>query len=138
MAPRINERVGQTCLVPIPTGYLASIRQPHPTEARGFLRIFGGNELPGAPPFTVSWGAQIHDTAHARIGQVLCAAITIGRIIPGPAFSTTIPMISIRGYTNLNLTLIFTNQDGWRVMLYDKNVFDATAITGVPESETLD
>ena len=29
-----------------------------------------------------------------------------------------------------NLTLIFTNQSGWQVMLYDKNVFNETAITG--------
>ena len=31
---------------------------------------------------------------------------------------------------NVNLTLIFTNQNGWQVMLYDKNVFNTTAITG--------
>ncbi len=40
------------------------------------------------------------------------------------------PYDRIRGYTNVNLTLIFTNQNGWQVMLYDKNVFNTTAITG--------
>jgi hypothetical protein len=36
----------------------------------------------------------------------------------------------LRGYDTVNLTLIFTNQNGWQVMLYDKNVFNVTAITG--------
>ena len=40
------------------------------------------------------------------------------------------PYDRLRGYTNVNLTLIFTNQNGWQVMLYDKNVFNTTAITG--------
>ena len=44
------------------------------------------------------------------------------------------PYDRLRGYTNVNLTLIFTNQNGWQVMVYDKNVFNTTAITGdVPE-----
>ena len=34
------------------------------------------------------------------------------------------PYDRLRGYTNVNLTLIFTNQNGWQVMLYDKNVFN--------------
>ncbi len=40
------------------------------------------------------------------------------------------PYDRLRGYTNVNLTLIFTSQNGWQVMLYDKNVFNTTAITG--------
>ena len=40
------------------------------------------------------------------------------------------PYDRLRGYTNVNLTVIFTNQNGWQVMLYDKNVFNTTAITG--------
>ena len=40
------------------------------------------------------------------------------------------PYDRLRGYTNVNLTLIFTNQNGWQVMLYDKNMFNTTAITG--------
>jgi len=36
----------------------------------------------------------------------------------------------LRGYTNLNFALIFTNQDGWQAMAYTKNVVDTTAITG--------
>ncbi len=40
------------------------------------------------------------------------------------------PYDQIHGYTNLNLSLIFTNQDGWQAMAYMKNVFNTTAITG--------
>ena len=40
------------------------------------------------------------------------------------------PYDRLRGYTNVNLTLIFANQNGWQVMLYDKNVLNTTAITG--------
>ena len=40
------------------------------------------------------------------------------------------PYDRLRGYTNANLTLIFTNQNGWQVMLYDKNIFNTTDITG--------
>ena len=35
-----------------------------------------------------------------------------------------------RGCTNVNLTLILTNQSGWQAMAYVKNVFDTAAITG--------
>ena len=53
------------------------------------------------------------------------------KIIPGRECSTIIHRVHrLRGYTNVNLTLIFTNQNGWQVMLYDKNVFNMTAITG--------
>jgi hypothetical protein len=36
----------------------------------------------------------------------------------------------LHAYSNVNLTLILTSQSGWQVMLYDKNVFNTTAITG--------
>ena len=40
------------------------------------------------------------------------------------------PYDQLHGYTNLNLALILTNQDGWQVMGYLKNVLNTTAITG--------
>ena len=40
------------------------------------------------------------------------------------------PYDKLRGYSTTNLTLIFTNSDGWEAMAYVKNVFDMTAITG--------
>ncbi len=56
-------------------------------------------------------------------------AITISGIILGPCVQRQSPTIT-DGYTNVNLSLIFTNQNGWQVMLFDKNVFNTTAITG--------
>ncbi len=40
------------------------------------------------------------------------------------------PYDRLHGYTNVNLALILTNQNGWQVMVYVKNVFNMTAITG--------
>jgi iron complex outermembrane receptor protein len=40
------------------------------------------------------------------------------------------PYDQLHGYNNVNLALIFTNQDGWQAMAYMKNVFNTTAITG--------
>ena len=40
------------------------------------------------------------------------------------------PYDRLRGSTNVNLTVILTSQAGWQVMLYDKNIFNTTAITG--------
>ena len=40
------------------------------------------------------------------------------------------PYDRLHGYTNLNLTLILTSQEGWQVMGYIKNVMNTTAITG--------
>ncbi len=127
--PGCNERVGQTCLVPIPTGYIGFDPSTAPNRGEGFSKDLGGNELPGAPPFTVSWGAQYTipltpDWAGTLRGDYYWQDYSWARV-----FNDN-PYDRIRGYTNLNLTLIFTNQDGWQVMLYDKNVFNETAITG--------
>ena len=40
------------------------------------------------------------------------------------------PYDHIPGYTNIDLSLILTSQDGWQMMGYVKNVFDTAAITG--------
>jgi len=102
---------------------------PAPNNGEGFAKDVGGNELPNAPRFTVSgsadytmpvtpdWAGTVHvdyywqDYSWARV------------------FNDR-PYDRIRGYTNINLALILTNQNGWQVMGYLKNVFDTTAITG--------
>jgi outer membrane receptor protein involved in Fe transport len=89
----------------------------------------GGNELPNAPPFTISmsgdytipltsdWAGTFHvdyywqDYSWARV------------------FNDN-PYDRLRGYTNVNLALILTSQGGWQVMGYLKNVFNVTDITG--------
>ncbi len=100
-----------------------------PNNGEGFAKDLSGHELPNAPPFTISasvdytipvtpdWAGTLHldyywqDYSWARI------------------FNDN-PYDRLRGYTNVNLALILTNQNGWQVMGYLKNVFNTTAITG--------
>jgi outer membrane receptor protein involved in Fe transport len=100
-----------------------------PNNGEGFDKNLAGNQLPNAPPFTVSFGAQYtlpitEDWAGTLRGDYYWQDYSWARV-----FNDN-PYDRLRGYTNVNLSLIFTNQNGWQVMLYDKNVFDTTAITG--------
>jgi outer membrane receptor protein involved in Fe transport len=100
-----------------------------PNNGEGFAKDLGGNELPNAPRFTVSAGAQYTvpltpDWAGTFRGDFYWQDASWARVWNDD------PYDRIHGYTNLNLTLIFTSQNGWQVMLYDKNVFNTTAITG--------
>jgi iron complex outermembrane recepter protein len=102
---------------------------PAPNNGAGFDKDLSGNELPNAPPFTVSFGAQYTlplttDWAGTVRGDYYWQDYSWARV-----FNDN-PYDRLRGYTNVNLTLILTNQNGWQVMLYDKNVFNETAITG--------
>jgi len=102
---------------------------PVPNNGTGFSKNLGGNKLPNAPPFTVSFGTQYTlplstDWAGTLRGDYYWQDYSWARV-----FNDN-PYDRLRGYTNVNLTLIFTNQNGWQVMLYDKNVFNTTAITG--------
>jgi outer membrane receptor protein involved in Fe transport len=102
---------------------------PAPNNGQGFDKDLSGNKLPNAPPFTVSAGAQYTmplttDWAGTARVDYYWQDYSWARV-----FNDN-PYDRLRGYTNLNLTLIFTNQNGWQVMLYDKNVFNTTAITG--------
>jgi len=100
-----------------------------PNLGEGWAKKLGGDELPNAPPFTVSasadytipitteWAGTAHidyywqDYSWARV------------------FNDN-PYDRLRGYTNVNLALILTSQGGWQVMGYLKNAFNTTAITG--------
>ncbi len=114
---------------PIIPGYAGFDPSTAPNNGAGFAKNLGGNQLPNAPPFTVSTGAQYTmpltaDWAGTLRGDFYWQDSSWARI-----FNDN-PYDRIHGYTNLNLTLIFTAQSGWQVMLYDKNVFNTTAITG--------
>jgi iron complex outermembrane receptor protein len=114
---------------PIPSGYAGFDPSTAPNKGEGFAKGLGGNQLPGAPPFTVSFGTQYTlpittDWAGTLRGDYYWQDYSWARV-----FNDN-PYDRLRGYTNVNLTLIFTNQNGWQVMLYDKNVFNTTAITG--------
>jgi outer membrane receptor protein involved in Fe transport len=100
-----------------------------PNNGEGFDKNLSGKELPNAPPFTVSFGTQYtlpitQDWAGTLRGDYYWQDYSWARV-----FNDN-PYDRLRGYTNVNLTLILTNQNGWQMMLYDKNVFNTTAITG--------
>jgi outer membrane receptor protein involved in Fe transport len=114
---------------PLPPGYIGFDPATAPNNGAGFDKELGGNELPNTPPFTVSAGAQYtvpisNDWAGTLRADYYWQDYSWARI-----FNDN-PYDRLRGYTNVNLTLILTNQAGWQVMLYDKNVFNTTDITG--------
>ena len=100
-----------------------------PNNGEGFAKNLGGNELPNAPHYTVSVGADYTlpitpDWAATLHGDFYWQAASWARVFNDD------PYDRIRGYTNVNLALILTDTSGWQVMGYVKNVFDTTAITG--------
>ena len=102
---------------------------PAPNNGAGFYKNLSGNELPNAPHYTLSltadytvpvspaWAATLHSDFYWQ-------SQSWARVYNDD------PYDRIHGYTNLNLALILTDDSGWQVMGYLKNVFDTTAITG--------
>ncbi len=102
---------------------------PVPNNGAGFSKNLGGNKLPNAPPYTVSIGAQYTmpltpDWAGTLRSDFYWQDASWWRVFNDLSYDR------LHGYDTVNLSLIFTNQNGWQVMLYDKNVFNMTAITG--------
>ena len=127
-----------TCLTPsgpcthdnyVPPGYPGFDPSTAPNNGQGFDKDLSGNELPNAPPFTVSAGAQYSLPLTTDWAGTLRADYYWQDYSWARVFNDK-PYDRIRGYTNVNLSLILTSQSGWQVMLYDKNVFNETAITG--------
>jgi iron complex outermembrane receptor protein len=138
-APFVPNPTGDTGGQPIPAGYPGfdpvsptapnNGAGPAPNNGEGFDKNLSGNELPNAPPFTVSFGAQYTmpitvNWAGTLRGDYYWQDYSWARV-----FNDN-PYDRLRGYTNVNLALILTNQNGWQVMFYDKNIFNETAITG--------
>jgi len=112
-----------------PPGYIGFDPTTAPNDGEGIAKNLGGNSLPNAPPYTVSFGAQYTtplttDWAGTLRGDFYWQDASWWRVFNDLSYDR------LHGYDNLNLTLIFTNQSGWQVMFYDKNVFNTTAITG--------
>ncbi|HTO42099.1 MAG TPA: TonB-dependent receptor, partial [Rhizomicrobium sp.] len=100
-----------------------------PNQGQGFYKDVGGNKLPNTPDFTLSAGAQYSvpisaDWAGTLRGDFYWQGNSYSRIY------NMKPYDQLHGYTNINLAVIVTNQDGWQAMAYVKNVMDTTAITG--------
>jgi len=113
----------------IPLDYPGFDPASAPNNGTGFDKDLSGKQLPNAPPFTVSAGAQYSTPLTSDWAGTLRADYYWQDYSWARIFNDN-PYDRIRGYTNVNLTLILTNQSGWQVMLYDKNVFNETAITG--------
>jgi outer membrane receptor protein involved in Fe transport len=110
-------------------GYIGFDPTTAPNNGEGFEKDLSGNQLPNAPHFTVSLGAQYsmpvsESWAGTLRGDFYYQSDSFARVFNDR------PYDEIHGYTNLNFALIFTNQDGWQAMAYVKNVLDTTAITG--------
>jgi outer membrane receptor protein involved in Fe transport len=100
-----------------------------PNNGEGFAKDLGGNELPNAPPFTVSMSADYTIPVTADWASTFHVDYYWQDYSWARVFNDN-PYDRLRGYTNVNLALILTNQGGWQVMGYVKNVFDVTDITG--------
>ncbi|HEY5239635.1 MAG TPA: TonB-dependent receptor [Rhizomicrobium sp.] len=110
-------------------GYAGFDPAAAPNDGEGFSKDLSGNQLPNTPPFTLSIGAQYSMPLSAD----WAATARADGYWQGNSFARVFndkPYDQLHGYSNLNLTLIFTNQDGWQAMAYVKNVFNTTAITG--------
>jgi iron complex outermembrane receptor protein len=113
----------------LPDGYPGYDPTIAPNDGTGFSKDLSGNSLPNAPPYTVSFGAQYtmpltSDWAGTLRGDFYWQDSSWWRVFNDLSYDR------LRGYDTVNLTLILTSQTGWQVMLYDKNVFNTTAITG--------
>jgi outer membrane receptor protein involved in Fe transport len=100
-----------------------------PNNGEGFYKDIGNNMMPNAPPFTASLGAQYSmpvssDWAVTFRADGYWQDNSWWRVFNDNEYD------KLHGYATMNLTLILTSQAGWQVMLYDKNLFNTTAITG--------
>jgi outer membrane receptor protein involved in Fe transport len=100
-----------------------------PNNGAGFSKNVGGSNLPNSPPFTASLGAQYTMPLSADWAGTVRADGYYQDSSWWRVFND-LTYDKLHGYATMNLTLILTNQAGWQVMLYDKNVFNTTAITG--------
>jgi iron complex outermembrane receptor protein len=101
---------------------------PAPNNGEGFDKNLSGHQLPNAPHFTTSFTAEYTmplstEWAATLHGDFYWQAQQWARVFEDP-------IDKIRPYSTTNLALIFTNQNGWQVMGYVKNVFNVTSITG--------
>jgi len=110
-------------------GYIGFDPASAPNNGEGFSKDVGGNQLPNTPHFNTSISADYSmplssDWAGTLHGDFYYQSGSYWRIFDDSEYD------KLHGYTNINLALIFTNQDGWQAMAYVKNVLDTTAITG--------
>ncbi|HEV2562953.1 MAG TPA: TonB-dependent receptor [Rhizomicrobium sp.] len=101
---------------------------PAPNNGQGFDKNLSHHNLPNAPHLTTSFSAEYtmpvsENWAATLHGDFYWQSQQWARVFADP-------IDKIRPYSTTNLALILTSGDGWQVMGYVKNIFDATAITG--------
>jgi len=110
-------------------GYVGFDPTTAPNGGEGFSKNLSGNQLPNTPHLTVSAGGQYthqlgKDWAATLRGDVYYQSGSFARVFNDR------PYDELHGYTNVNLSLSFADADGLDVMLYAKNLFNTTALTG--------
>jgi len=115
--------------IPIQPGYKGFDPLTAPNLGEGIDKDLSHHSLPNAPPFTFSAGAQYSVPVTNEWAGTLRADFYWQNDSWARVFNDD-PYDKLHGYTNLNLTLILTSQNGWQVMGYIKNVMNTTAITG--------
>ncbi len=95
----------------------------------GFSKEYERQQTAQCAALHLIGGRAIHVAAYLRIGQVRCAPILLAGLFLGAGVQR-LSYDRLRGYDTVNLSFILASQSGWQVMLYDKNVFNTTAITG--------
>jgi outer membrane receptor protein involved in Fe transport len=115
--------------IPIQPGYIGFDPTTAPNLGEGITKDVSHHMLPNAPPFTFSAGAQYSLPITQEWAGTMRADFYWQNDSWARIFNDD-PYDKLHGYTNLNLTLILTSQEGWQVMGYMKNVLNTTAITG--------
>jgi iron complex outermembrane recepter protein len=110
-------------------GYIGFNPDTAPNGGEGFDKNLSGNQLPNAPHFNTSLGAQYTMPLSENWAGTLRTDFYWQSQSYARVFNDR-PYDKLRGYSNVNMTLILTSSDGWEAMAYVKNVFDTTAITG--------
>jgi len=110
-------------------GYIGFDPTTAPNGGEGFSKDLSGNQLPNTPHLTLSAGAQYtrslgKDWAATLRGDVYYQSGSFARVFNDR------PYDELHGYANVNLSLTFADSDGLDVMIYAKNLFNTTAITG--------
>jgi len=129
LLPGAGQGATQLSQLGVAAGYQGFDPATAPNNGEGFAKELGGNKLPNAPPLTLSLGAQYTLPISSDWAATLRSDYYWQDYSWARVFNDS-PYDRLRGYTSVNLTLILTSQAGWQLMLYDKNVFNETAITG--------
>jgi iron complex outermembrane receptor protein len=113
---------------PMALGDDGELLYPEINGGAGIKQELGGNELPNAPHWTASLGAQygvdILEGWRATVrGDAYWQSQSWARVYNAD------PYDKLHGWYNVNLSLWLENEDGLKIEIYAKNLLDKTPIT---------